>query len=69
MTRLVLALIRAYQVALSPWFGNQCRFFPTCSDYARQAIKRYGALKGLWLGFVRVAKCHPWHPGGADPVP
>ena len=69
MRRLILALIRGYQLTLSPWLGSQCRFFPTCSEYARQAVERYGVLKGLRLAMVRVSKCHPWHPGGADPVP
>jgi uncharacterized protein len=69
MTRFVLAFIRAYQLALSPFFGNHCRFAPTCSEYARLAIERYGVIKGIRLALVRVAKCHPWHPGGADPVP
>lgn len=69
MRRLVLALIRGYQLALSPWFGYQCRFFPTCSEYAREAVERYGVCKGLGLAIARVSKCHPWHAGGADPVP
>ena len=69
MRRIVLALIHGYQLALSPWFGYQCRFFPTCSEYARQAVERYGVLKGLGLTIARVSKCHPWHAGGADPVP
>jgi uncharacterized protein len=69
MTRLALALIRIYQVALSPWFGSQCRFYPTCSEYARLAIERYGVFKGTRLALTRIVKCHPWHPGGADPVP
>ena len=69
MTRLALALIRIYQLALSPWFGNQCRFYPTCSEYARLAIERYGVFKGTRLALTRIVKCHPWHPGGVDPVP
>lgn len=69
LQRLFIGLIRLYQIALSPYFGQQCRFTPTCSEYTRQAIQRHGALKGAWLGMKRVSRCHPWHPGGHDPVP
>ena len=69
MTRVLLAVIRAYRYALSPWWGNQCRFSPTCSEYATRAIERYGALHGTWLALRRISKCHPWHTGGFDPVP
>lgn len=69
LQRLFVGLIRLYQIALSPYFGQQCRFTPTCSEYTRQAILRHGALKGAWLGMRRVSRCHPWHPGGHDPVP
>jgi putative membrane protein insertion efficiency factor len=64
----VAALIRAYQVAASP-FPSPCRFAPTCSTYTLEAVRRYGALKGSWLGAKRILKCHPFHPGGPDPVP
>lgn len=67
--RLLLALIRGYQFLLSPWIGNQCRFYPTCSEYAKQAIIHHGSAKGSFLAVKRVCKCHPWHPGGFDPVP
>ncbi len=67
--RLLVGLIRLYQYVLSPWVGNQCRFTPTCSEYARQAVLTHGALKGTWLAVRRVSRCHPWHPGGHDPVP
>lgn len=67
--RLLVGLIRVYQVALSPYFGSQCRFTPTCSQYTREAIEKHGALKGAWLGIRRVGRCHPRHPGGYDPVP
>ena len=69
MSRVLLALIRGYQLALSPYFGRQCRFMPTCSSYTQEAIVRYGALQGSWLGLRRIARCHPWCAGGYDPVP
>lgn len=69
MKALLLALIRAYQFLLSPWIGNQCRFYPTCSAYAADAIRCHGSLKGSWLAARRICRCHPWHPGGFDPVP
>jgi hypothetical protein len=69
MKSLLLAGIRMYQYFLSPWVGNQCRFQPTCSEYAHQVIDRYGGIRGSWLSLKRLAKCHPWHPGGSDPVP
>jgi hypothetical protein len=69
MRRLLMALIRGYQLAISPWQGRNCRFHPTCSQYTLEAIERHGALKGLWLGLRRVLRCHPFHPGGHDPVP
>ena len=69
MTRLMLFVIRAYRYLLSPWWGNQCRFDPICSEYAMQAIEQHGALRGSWLALRRLTKCHPWHRGGFDPVP
>lgn len=69
MSRLIIKLIRLYQYCLSPYFGQQCRFAPSCSHYASEAVERHGALKGGWLGLRRVARCNPWHPGGHDPVP
>ena len=68
MARILIWLVRAYQITLSPWFGTQCRFTPTCSHYAIQALQKYGAAKGSWLAFRRLMRCHPWHPGGHDPV-
>ncbi|MBK9019077.1 MAG: membrane protein insertion efficiency factor YidD [Sulfuritalea sp.] len=65
----LLWLIRGYQLAISPMLGNRCRFHPSCSDYAIEALRRHGLLKGLWLAVRRVGSCHPWHPGGYDPVP
>ncbi|MDF1782377.1 MAG: membrane protein insertion efficiency factor YidD [Alcanivoracaceae bacterium] len=69
MKTLLLAIIRAYQFLLSPWVGNQCRFYPTCSEYAKQAIELHGGIKGGWMAGKRICRCHPWHPGGFDPVP
>ena len=69
MRALLIALIRGYQWFISPLLGNHCRFYPSCSQYAREAIERHGALRGVWLAMRRVARCHPWHPGGVDPVP
>lgn len=66
---LAVGMIRAYQVLLSPLKGPTCRFQPTCSEYALQAIRRHGVLRGLWLAGKRVLRCHPLHPGGYDPVP
>ena len=69
MKRAVLAFIRIYKVALSPFIGNHCRFYPTCSDFMAQAIRKYGLGKGIWLGLKRLGRCHPFHAGGLDPVP
>lgn len=69
MQKLLLILIRAYQIVLSPIIGQQCRFYPTCSCYAHTAISRYGAMRGSWMTIRRLSRCHPWHEGGMDPVP
>lgn len=69
MKRVLLALIRLYRLTLSPWLGQQCRFYPTCSHYGEEAIEKYGALRGGWLTIKRIVKCGPWHQGGYDPVP
>ena len=66
---LLLALIDGYRLLLSPFFGSQCRFYPTCSNYAREAIEVHGSLRGSWLAVMRILRCGPWHPGGTDPVP
>jgi len=66
---LLIALIRVYQWFISPLLGNHCRFYPSCSQYAREAIERYGVLRGGWLALRRILRCHPWHPGGVDPIP
>lgn len=64
-----LTAIRGYQRFLSPMLPPSCRFHPTCSEYTRQAIEKYGAVRGTYLGVRRILKCHPFHPGGYDPVP
>jgi putative membrane protein insertion efficiency factor len=69
MKTALLALLRGYQYVLRPMLGNNCRFYPSCSDYAREAIEQYGPLRGVWLAIRRVGRCHPYHPGGFDPVP
>ncbi len=69
MRRLLTALLRGYRLLFSPWLGNSCRFHPTCSEYAITAIERFGAMRGGWLSLRRLLRCHPWHPGGVDPVP
>jgi putative membrane protein insertion efficiency factor len=65
----LLAAVRFYQRAISPALPPRCRFYPTCSAYAVEAIERHGAARGTWLALKRLAKCAPWHPGGVDPVP
>ncbi len=69
MTRVLLLLVRGYQVAVSPLLGPRCRFYPSCSAYAVQALQAHGALRGSWLAVRRLARCHPWNPGGVDHVP
>lgn len=69
MKTLLLLLLRAYKLGVSPFLGQNCRFYPTCSDYAAQAIREHGPARGGWLAAKRLCKCHPWHPGGLDPVP
>ena len=69
MRPLLLALIRGYQYLLRPLLGANCRFAPSCSEYAHEAVSRHGAIKGSGLALRRVLRCHPYHPGGYDPVP
>ena len=69
MQAILIILIRGYRLLLSPWFGSQCRFYPTCSAYAEEAIQAHGAWKGFYLTLFRLGKCHPWHTGGVDPIP
>jgi putative membrane protein insertion efficiency factor len=69
MKRILLVLIAGYRLLLSPFLGANCRFYPSCSAYAAEALERHGALRGSWLAAKRILKCHPWHAGGVDPVP
>jgi putative membrane protein insertion efficiency factor len=69
MKALLLLLLRLYQLCLSPLLGQRCRFYPSCSSYAMEAIAKHGTLKGGMLAARRLGRCHPWHPGGVDPVP
>lgn len=69
MRLILLWLIRGYQLAISPLLGANCRFHPTCSCYAHAAIERHGPLRGVWLTIKRILRCHPFTPGGYDPVP
>ena len=67
--RALVFLVRCYQVGLSPVLGGQCRYFPSCSAYAIEALQRHGAWRGAWLAARRIGRCHPFRPGGYDPVP
>ena len=69
LTKLLIGLIRVYQITLSHWLGGACRYTPTCSNYGIQALEKYGAFKGSWLTLKRVLSCNPWGGSGYDPVP
>ena len=65
----LIAAIKVYQLTLSPWLGRQCRYVPTCSAYAEEALRRFGVRRGVWLAMRRLGRCHPWGRSGYDPVP
>jgi putative membrane protein insertion efficiency factor len=69
MRKIFVLIIQGYRLLLSPFLGSNCRFYPSCSEYAQQAIMEHGVLRGLWLAIKRLGRCHPWHAGGIDPVP
>jgi uncharacterized protein len=69
MARLLILLVKVYQWLLSPFFGQQCRFYPTCSQYSVEALEKHGALRGSYYTLNRLIRCHPWCDGGHDPVP
>lgn len=69
MRRLVCGILRGYKFLISPLLGQHCRFYPSCADYAREAVEKHGAGRGLWLAMRRLARCNPWNSGGFDPVP
>jgi uncharacterized protein len=69
IARVLVLPIRLYQLVISPLLGPRCRFYPSCSTYAVEALQRHGALRGSWLAVRRLGRCHPWNPGGPDPVP
>ena len=69
LRRAMIGLLRAYQLIVRPWLGQRCRFHPGCSSYAIEALDKHGVLRGSWLAMRRIARCHPFHPGGHDPVP
>jgi uncharacterized protein len=69
MRSVIIGIIRFYQRFISPVLGSSCRYLPSCSQYTLEAVEKYGALQGGWMGIKRIARCHPWRPGGYDPVP
>lgn len=69
LTMVLLGLIRVYKAVISPALPPSCRYYPTCSTYAMEAIQKHGPFRGVWMGVKRISRCHPWHEGGYDPVP
>lgn len=69
MKYILIIFVKAYRMLLSPFLPDSCRFYPTCSEYAIEALGKHGAIKGSWLALKRILKCHPFHSGGFDPVP
>lgn len=68
-SKLIIGIVRFYQLAISPWLGSSCRYSPTCSHYMIEAVNEWGPLKGFWMGIKRIGRCHPWGSDGFDPVP
>ncbi len=68
MKKIFILLVRFYQLAISPYLGNNCRYIPTCSQYTIEALEKYGVFKGVYLGMKRILRCHPLHEGGYDPL-
>jgi len=69
LRKAIKTAVRGYQILLSSWMPPTCRFYPSCSQYMIQAVERFGPLRGTWMGIRRLARCHPWNPGGYDPLP
>jgi len=69
MRELLIKLVSGYQILLSPFLRDSCRYEPSCSEYMKEAIRYHGVWQGLWMGSKRIGRCHPWHEGGYDPVP
>lgn len=67
LAAILIAMVRGYQILLSPVLGGQCRFYPSCSQYFIEAVRKYGPIGGAWRGVLRILRCHPFHPGGYDP--
>ena len=68
LTNLVVSLINFYKYLISPLLGNNCRYLPTCSEYTKESVKKFGIISGVWLGLKRIIRCHPWGKGGYDPI-
>lgn len=69
MRNLLIGFVRGYQYLIGPLLGNHCRYYPSCSHYTVEALETHGAVQGSWMALRRLLRCHPWHPGGYDPVP